>query len=486
MANHRKNIIFRMSATKLALACTKRGPLTAFIHCLILCSAFTISLADAFSRSREISDKDAEPGLVRVHVIAEIQGPADALTINGMVVRGYSPKISQAFSSTGIVLDNKGSIMTFLGYRWVGVQGWDPRFEIATTDGQRLKGKLIGIDQGNGVAVIRALSGALIKTAVCARCEIKDGATVMTPVFGNPSLMQLREAQVLSIAMNPGMQEPTGWMMKVSRPFPDIGQPILTTDNRVLGFIASQDPMGIQTVVYPISELLSSAEKIIKANGDIRAGWLGVLLADSSTAPDSGILIRQVEPESPAERAGLSAWDRLLNYNGRRIKDIRQFIRLVQDTPLGSRAKLEIEREGNPVTVTARIEARKPQKPWEGLSLNLPGTFGSPFAGMMAEPEPPSPKALMGLDIIALNPALADAFQMPMQTGLLVVNVAKRMPADLSGILAGDVIVAVDGRNFADASGFANYLQTRGRGSQLTVKVSRKGVERALEVRLPK
>jgi serine protease Do len=483
MANHLKNILSRMSAINPVIACIRRA--RPVIHVLAFCSVLAVASPLALCGPQEVSRQDAGPDLVRVHVVAEIRGPKDALAINGTIVPGYSPRIIQAFSSTGIVLDNKGHVMSFLGYRWVGVQRWDPRFEIATADGQKFEGKLIGIDQGNGVAVLRLVNGNLKKTAVCMRCEIKDGAKVMTPVIGSPGPVRFAEAQVLSVGSNQDFLEQPGWIMKVNRPFPDVGQPILTMDNKVLGFIAGQDPIGRRTVVYSISELLSSSEKIIEANGDIRAGWLGVFLADSLPGADSEVVIQRVEQDSPARRAGLTAQDRLLRYNGRPIKDVRQFIGLVQNTAIGSKVNLEIERQGSPAVVTARIEARKPQKPWEGLSFNLPGASGPALTAMTAEPKPINPRLLIGLDIVVLTPALADAFQMSGQTGLLVVNVIKQTPADLAGVLVGDIVIGVDGQSFEDASNFAAYLQTRRPGAQLLLKVARKGIERTVAIRLP-
>ena len=163
--------------------------------------------------------------------------------------------------------------------------------------------------------------------------------------------------------------------------FPGMNLPILTTDHRVLGVIASQDAMGRQTLVYPISELLSSAKEILEANGDIRAGWLGVYLPDQSPSEKTDIIIQDVEPDSPAQKAGLRSGDLLIKFGGQPIRDTRQFLYIVEGTPVGSKEKIEIVRGGNPMTVEATIGARKPQRSQIRLSFNFPNSFGLSASG---------------------------------------------------------------------------------------------------------
>jgi hypothetical protein len=430
-------------------------------------------------------DTEAAPTLVRVDIVTETRGAKDTVEINGKLIADYSPTIIQVFSSTGIVLDGKGHIMTFLGYHWVDIPTHDSRIEIAASGGQKYRGRLIGIDQSSGVAVIELLGGKLKKTPICADCEVKDGATIMAPIIGHYGPSQFQEAQILSIGTSQGIPMQDGWTIQMNRPFPDVGLPVLTEDHRILGFVASQDPMGFRTIIYPISQLLSSAEKILQKGSDIRAGWLGVFLADSQPATQSGVLVQRVEQDSPAEKAGLASEDFLLKYDGQEIRDMRQFIQLVQRTPIGSRAVLDIIRQGNPMTINAAIEARRPQPARGRLAFSLPGAINTQAAGRDPEAKRLSPQPLVGLDTIVLTPPLADAMQIPVKAGLLVIDVSKQSPADLAGVLIGDVIMAMGGQPITDAPSFASFLQTLDWGAQLELRILRKGTELTITVQLP-
>lgn len=427
-------------------------------------------------------DQGPELSLVRVNIITETRGAKDAVVIDGKLIPNYSPILVQVYSSTGIIFDDKGHVMAFLGYRWVDLQDRNPKVEITASEKQKHKGKLVGIDQSNGVAVVRVLDGKLKKTPICTDCEIRDGVTVVAPIFEAPGISQFQEAQVLSVAAGQGPQDP-GWVMSFSRPFPDVGLPILSADHRVLGFVASQDPVGIRTIVYPISQLLSSAQKILRKGGDIPSGWLGVFILDTRFQLVPSVVIYGIEKGSPAQKAGLATGDLLVKYNGQEIKDSLQFIKLVESTPIGSKVDLKIARKGTQMSVIASIDARKPPQARKKLELSLPGAFGPLASAESSEPAPQLPWQPMGIGTAILTPPLADALRMPGQSGLLVIDVTKKMPADLAGIRFGDVIEAVDDQPVRDAQDLASYLLTHSSVPQINLKIFRKGQERHLTVR---
>jgi serine protease Do len=424
--------------------------------------------------SQELDNENqiVEPALVNVTIITKIRDVMDIVEINGKPIRNYRPTIAQIFSSTGIVLDRPGYILIFRGDRWVDIQNRESSDVTVFSETQKLKGKLIGIDQRNGVAVVHLLEGKIKPTPICSGCEFKDGAFVEAPIFTGPGQPQLHHAQVVSVGANQPALDPGRWMITVNRPFPDIGQPILDSNYRVLGFVASQDETGVW--ISPIAELLSSADKIILKGGDIQAGWLGVSATDLPSPAGFRVRIEEVDTDSPAQKAGLSAMDLITGYNGRQINDYLQLIQLIESTPIGSKIKLDIMRGGNPMTVAAVIGARKPQQIQRKLAFNLP----SPSA-------PPVQRPFVGLDTEMLNPSLAAERQISQKEGLLVMGVEDQTPAKLAGILVDDIIIAIDDKPIKDSLSFSSYLQTINWGARLVFKIFRKGTEINIPVQLP-
>ncbi|MBN1567397.1 MAG: PDZ domain-containing protein [Acidobacteria bacterium] len=456
----------------------RRTCLLAFLPLLV-----AVPLGFGFDLQQPAGEEQA-PVLVRVNIIVETRGAADTVEINGQLVADYRPTIIQDFPSVGIVLDDRNFIMTFLGYRWVDIHGSDARIFITPGKGQKWRGKLVGIDQSNGVAVIKLLEGKLDKTPLCLHCEVQDGAIVIAPIMESQEKSEYREAQIVSMRTGIRSLDPAAWTMTLNRPFPDIGLPVLTPDRRVLGFIANQDPADMQVVVYPIAQLVSSARKILKTGGDIRSGWLGIFLDTSYHSKDAGISVLRVEEGSPAQKAGIVAGDLLRKFDGHELKDALQFIQLVQNASIGSKVQLDIVRQGQLTKQTAFIEARKPPQNRSRWSFNLAATFDPAAKGMIPELTPLNPRLLMGLSTEMLTPQLAEALQMSGRTGLLVLGVAPKMPADMAGVQIGDIIVSIDGQPILDPLGFTSFLQTHAWGPQSILKILRKGAERTVIVRL--
>ncbi len=423
---------------------------------------------------------ESESGLVRVNIVTKFQGAKDTVEINGKLISDYSPRVIISFSSTGIVLDPQGHVLTFPGKRWLDIQN-DSTIEVLK-QGQKWKGNLVGIDQRSGATVVRIAGGKLKQTPTCGECKVKGGAIIMAPIPTETS--QFRQAQIVSIGANLETPDPDDMIITLDRPFPDVGQPILTSDHRVLGFIASQDPMGMRNVVYPISELLASAEKIIRKGGSIYAGWLGLFVLDSNSAVGPGVFVQDVEPDSPAQIAGLIPGDRLLKYNGKRIATGHQYIQLVEGANAGSKANLEIMRQGKPLTITALIGTRRPQPNQGRLSFNLPEAFGFPVSAMIQESPPRNQKLLIGVDTLLLDADLARALQIPVQKGVLVIGVQQKSPAELSGVLVGDVIESIDDQPITDLLSFTTFMQTHNWGTQVFLQVNRKGAALTIPVQL--
>jgi serine protease Do len=164
-----------------------------------------------------------------------------------------------------------------------------------------------------------------------------------------------------------------------------------------------------------------------------------------------GVEVTTVEPESPAEKAGLKPGDVVLEYNGQRVEGTAQFVRFVRETPPGRTVRLTVFRNGSTQTMTATVAERKGrsfnfpapkigddvririEKELEGAMRDVPRVTMSWRAGML------------GIEGEALKDSqLADFFGV--KEGVLVRGVMKDTPAEKAGLKPGDVIVKVDDR----------------------------------------
>ncbi len=82
--------------------------------------------------------------------------------------------------------------------------------------------------------------------------------------------------------------------------------------------------------------------------------YLGVMLQEIDDerakalrlSEEAGVEVTRVEPDSPADKAGVKTGDVALEYNGQHVEGMEQFSRLVHETPPGREAKLVVSRSG--------------------------------------------------------------------------------------------------------------------------------------------
>jgi serine protease Do/serine protease DegQ len=196
----------------------------------------------------------------------------------------------------------------------------------------------------------------------------------------------------------------------------------------------------------PSNMTLTVMEQLI-GYGEVRRGRLGFgiqdltpdLAATLGLPPDSrGAVVTQVEPGSPADKAGIRPRDVVVAVNGRPLRgasDLRNHVGLAR---VGEELELTLLRDGQQRTARARVG---------GTNSTASGDTGR-----------------MERDANRLRPALAGATVrdiapgMPMHgkiEGVVVVEVEPGSPAAARGLRPGDVIVAINRnpvRNVAELS----------------------------------
>src|SRR5262245_33812930 len=72
------------------------------------------------------------------------------------------------------------------------------------------------------------------------------------------------------------------------------------------------------------------------------SGWIGISIEDQK---DHGTVIRRVEPNSPADKAGLKEGDVIIEFNRQDVMGVQQLTRLVRETPVGRTVDVKVLRD---------------------------------------------------------------------------------------------------------------------------------------------
>jgi serine protease Do len=214
-------------------------------------------------------------------------------------------------------------------------------------------------------------------------------------------------------------------------------------------------------------QLTEANRELGRAAGDarnflfLRAGGaflgIGVAEIDSERAKvlklkeEHGVEVTSVEPDSPAQKAGLKQNDVVLEYNGQRVEGTEQFMRMVRETPAGRQVRLTVSRGGAAQNLAATLGTRKNTGfSFNGENFRIPDIrIPDMPIGPMPPMPPDVPRAFMalrsgrlGVEGETLTPQLAEYFGV--KEGVLIRSVVKGSAAEKAGIKAGDVIVKLD------------------------------------------
>lgn len=89
---------------------------------------------------------------------------------------------------------------------------------------------------------------------------------------------------------------------------------------------------------------------------------------------DAGVLVSKVEPDSPAEQAGVQVGDLILELDGQRVANAWQVARQVRDKKEGQKVALKVLRKGEPVALKVALRLReKPTMEVSRFIFRYPG-----------------------------------------------------------------------------------------------------------------
>jgi serine protease Do len=262
---------------------------------------------------------------------------------------------------------------------------------------------------------------------------------------------------------------------------------------------------GIGAAVLPPAHAQTSTRvvtpKAVQVLGG-RGSQIGVTIRDvedsdaktGKLAAASGVVIEEVSEDSPASKAGLRKGDIVVEFDGERVRSVRQFTRLVQETPAGRRAQTSVMRDGQKVNLT--VEPREGGSFsyfGDGDRLSVLRDFAGDWAFDMPKPAPPVPPAApkppafpalpdfdtfvyrssnsLGITVGDLSDQLAQYFGT--KDGVLVTSVTDNSAAAKAGIKAGDVITSFNGTEVTSPSALRRRMQGLQDGDEFTVGIIR-------------
>jgi serine protease Do len=350
--------------------------------------------------------------------------------------------------------------------------------EVTLSDKRTFKGKVVGADPSTDVAVVKIDSSNLPTCPFGDSDQLKVGDIVMA--FGNPfgqyftvtrgsvsalgrtagKIEELQNFIQTDAAINPGNSG--GALVNIHGQVVGINTAILSGNSGPGGEGGS---VGIGFAI-PSNMAKHVMEELIKT-GKVNRGYLGVQITDLSPdlakqfkVPDtSGALAEDITPGGPADKAGLKNGDVIRKVNGQIVADAGQLTVTVTNLNPGSVAKLDILRDGQPMTINVTLGERP-----SNIASVRPGGGGGVQQG-----------ALRGINVQNLTTSLRDQLGLPANVmGVVITQVDPNSPAGQFGLQEGDVIESINRQPVRNVGDF-NRLASQAKGQTL-LRVNRQGV----------
>ncbi|MBA4152290.1 MAG: hypothetical protein C0509_06990 [Acinetobacter sp.] len=210
----------------------------------------------------------------------------------------------------------------------------------------------------------------------------------------------------------------------------------------------------------------------LQAQGKVNRGYLGVAiqevtknLADAyGLSRPAGALIANVEPGSPADKAGLKQGDVVVRFDNKPINLAAELPQAIGRATVGESYDLNIVRDRKPVMLKVKIEP------------------------IPEEVAPVAEAATKTPDLSRLGMTLRDLqdrekARLKIEGGALVIRVVAGSGAD-SGLVVGDVITRVGNKPINTAREFVAEVRKLSANATVPITVNRRGTNIILALKL--
>jgi serine protease Do len=220
------------------------------------------------------------------------------------------------------------------------------------------------------------------------------------------------------------------------------GGPLLNMNGEVIGvntaiFTQSNGYQGIgfampsRTVVEIYNDLISPSHKVTRGSIGIqfRQGLSGAV--NRVYGFKNGVLVQEVQPGGPAEKAGLKPGDIIITVDGRSIKDGDDLVNEIASRRPGSTIRLSYMRDGKPADTTVTIGDRD----------KVFAELGGQITEKDQEEKGDAGESKLGIVVRETSPATAGKLHSP---GMVIQSVRTGSFADLQGLQPGLVIIRIN------------------------------------------
>jgi len=251
------------------------------------------------------------------------------------------------------------------------------------------------------------------------------------------------------------------------------GGPLVNLKGEVIGIntAISSSSGGYQGVGFAVPVNLAKwVGGQLEKHGVVHRAYLGVMI-QPVTHPlaeqfgvkvHEGVLVTEVQPDTPAGKAGLKSGDVIVEFAGKPVASPQELQGVVERTEIGGKAPIVVVRDGKRVNLTVTL-GEQPEN--YGLARNESRGFSKPESSTFDK---------LGLQMETLSPEVAEQLGVKDTSGVVITDVRTGSPADQAGLESGMVITQANHQPVKNLDDFrkATDNQSLEKGALLLVRTS--------------
>lgn len=336
-----------------------------------------------------------------------------------------------------------------------------------------LDAKLIGLDREMDVAVIKIDRTGLTHLALGNSDAVRQGELVMA--FGTPR--GLEGSVSMGIVSSTARElHPDDFLAYIQTDAPinpgNSGGPLIDAQGRVVGintFILSQSG-GSEGLGFAIpSNIVNTIYTQLRKEGHVHRGRIGIYVETITPAlaeglalgRDWGVLVGDVTPEGPADKAGVKVGDLVLTANGRTMRNARQLEAYIYRSPMKEKITLQVLRDKDELTIDVPV-INSVDDPQRFADMVNPEDNLVPRLGILA----------IGIDkdVAAMLPGLRNDYGVVVAAGSSVTDLTSG-----TGLQPGDVIYSVNQAPVGTVEALRKQVNEFKPGDEVAMQIERAG-----------
>ncbi len=388
---------------------------------------------------------------------------------------------TQRSTGSGILLSDDGYIVTN-AHVVRGARRIQVRLSVVHNRGRNatlepevklLDAKLIGLDREMDVGVIKIDRTGLPHLALGNSDAVRQGELVMA--FGNPR--GLEGSVSMGIVSSTAREiHPDDFLAYIQTDAPinpgNSGGPLIDSQGRVVGintFILSQSG-GSEGLGFAIpSNMVSTVYTQLRKEGHVHRGKIGIYvqtitpsLADGlGLVRDWGVLVGDVTPDGPADKAGVKVGDVIETMNGWAMRNARQLESIIYRTQMKDKLTLQVLRGKDELNIEVPV-IDSVDDPQRFADMVNPEDNLVPKLGILA----------IGIDkdVAAMLPGLRNSYGVVVAAGSSATDFTTG-----TGLQPGDVIYSVNKAPIATVEALRKKVNEFKPGDEVVMQIERSG-----------